>query len=333
MVQVIDRTLGTKLELIVITLFAIGVSAFLLTSCAFGIILHEGSITRFPPSDERVAYMPGPTKRGTIGLIWSCISTIFSCVYVSVHVDVPNPKRNDEFRKDIESHPKSRRIPPSLRNAFFRIWGWTAYPPCRRVIWMLFNIYAPELVVFVAMLEYMSAASGRRFMREVYRRRDWTMTHAFFADMGGFEVEEDGGPRTLATGREFYEWFVSHSAPQLDLGVIKAEIDDRSKSNSLLKALTCFQVVWVVVETIARVVEHRPISALEIATCAYIFCNIFIYGFWWSKPYDIRRRILLRRVLAGPQVSELKEDEQHCVAETAQSRPPTPGTTYISSMS
>lgn len=279
----------------IITLLCFGPITFALTAWAFAFTLHKGSITSFPPSDNRVAYIAGPDTRGTTSLIWSCISTIFTCVYISIHVDVPNPSRLEILKERLVGQGVH---PQFLINAIFTIWKWATKPICRRVLWMSFNIYAPELVVLVALLERISATYGRRVMKEL-KVEGWTMTHAFFADMGGFEVEYEGKAVVVPTNLELSYWLRSDEASrqQLDaayLKTLKEEIEDHSKRNALLKAYTCLQAVWVVVETVFRKIENRPVSELEVATCAYVFCTLFIYCFWWSKPYDVGRRIMLR---------------------------------------
>lgn len=61
---------------------------------------------------------------------------------------------------------------------------------------MIFNIIAPELVVFVATCEWLSARALRKRMARVDEKlaRDgqFTCALAFFAEMGGFRVLELG---------------------------------------------------------------------------------------------------------------------------------------------
>lgn len=49
----------------------------------------------------------------------------------------------------------------------------------------MFNILAPELIVLVAVKEYLSAKKGEKKIED----EGWTLAHAFFADMGGFKIQ------------------------------------------------------------------------------------------------------------------------------------------------
>lgn len=40
-------------------------------------------------ADEVVGWVPGPTERGTLTLIWSCLITIFACTWTVLHLNVP----------------------------------------------------------------------------------------------------------------------------------------------------------------------------------------------------------------------------------------------------
>lgn len=282
--------LGPRQELVILQLSISTFAAAAFALCALGIIYRGGTPTQSSLPEHHVSFVSGPTTRGTVNLISSCVTTIFNCVYVSVHVDLPNSTKSTEFRAEWEGVS----IPKSLLDAFFFLWDLSANPLVRRVFWMLFNIDAPEIVMYVAMLEYLSAAAGKRFMHAI-GDTGWTMTHAFFADMGGFEVEEnEGGARVFSTGEEFYKWRLAHPNFVLNLETISEEIADRSKSSGLLKLMTCTQASWLVVQTVMRLAEGIPVSELEILTCAYITCALVVYGFWWHKPYDVRRRVVLR---------------------------------------
>jgi hypothetical protein len=67
----------------------------------------------------------------------------------------------------------------------------------------------------------------------------------------------------------------------------KDEIDDRSASGPLLKAITVGQIVWSTTQIIARGARGIAISQLEIAVIAFAACAIVIYALYWSKPKEI----------------------------------------------
>ena len=68
----------------------------------------------------------------------------------------------------------------------------------------------------------------------------------------------------------------------------KDEIWDKSKANSLAKAIVCIQAIWFCAQVIGRLAQGIPISLLELNTFAHALCALLIYILWWSKPLDIQ---------------------------------------------
>jgi hypothetical protein len=65
------------------------------------------------------------------------------------------------------------------------------------------------------------------------------------------------------------------------------EINDKSKGDSFTRAIAIFQIVWTVIQVIARAARHLAISQLEIAVVAFSVCAIIIYGLNWKKPKGV----------------------------------------------
>ncbi|KAK0706130.1 hypothetical protein B0T26DRAFT_679854 [Lasiosphaeria miniovina] len=68
------------------------------------------------------------------------------------------------------------------------------------------------------------------------------------------------------------------------------EIKCQSRSDALTKAFA------VVQSTLA-------ITQLELATMAFVFCAMLMYGFWWHKPFGTEHRHTVVRVHRGPPVA------------------------------
>jgi hypothetical protein len=71
------------------------------------------------------------------------------------------------------------------------------------------------------------------------------------------------------------------------LQLSEAAISDRSKASALAKTLVVMQVLWFVVQTIARVLEGLLITHLEVVCLAFTLFNIGMYACWWDKPLDV----------------------------------------------
>lgn len=259
-----------------------GIFAILATvSVVFALSLHFGHTNSFPlppNSDAHVGYQQGANRRGTLDLIWSCLSTIFICVYVAMHVDIPNG-RDGRWNKLLH-----------------------------KVGWMVIGLFAPEFVLALAASEFEIAMRVKRVLNGEDREVGWSrsprlqshrrsqhshrcnLTFSYFVAMKGF-CDRHGtpiGPWDLT------DLWKKNLLQDLDhnLEGIMREIDDKSKADPLVKTVSCIQITWFLVNIIARHVTHMPISQLELTTCGYIVCTLATYVIWWYKPYDISEPIM-----------------------------------------
>ena len=65
------------------------------------------------------------------------------------------------------------------------------------------------------------------------------------------------------------------------------EIQDRSKSDGMVRLLAVIQLVWLAVQLVMRRIDKIPFAALEISTLAFSSCAIIIYITEWRKPKDV----------------------------------------------
>ncbi|KAG2117617.1 hypothetical protein DEU56DRAFT_874101 [Suillus clintonianus] len=183
-------------------------------------------------------------------IIWSCCLTIFACTWTAIH---PN-------------------IPGMYEGRVAKI--------TRRALIMGFAMAAPELVVIWALRQLLVLAKLQRKLQ-----CGWTMTHGFFARMGGFMLYVNDEPRGTLTPYELLR-FVSEKSVEMPV-ISKAEIEDRSKGDPLSKGIAVLQLVWFVSQLIARYVQNLPITLLEIDTLAIAALTCISYGLWWKKPKDV----------------------------------------------
>jgi hypothetical protein len=125
-------------------------------------------------------------------------------------------------------------------------------------------------------------------------QKDWTLTHSYFALMGGFQLKMT---RT-SLGYDLAEKEANIINPWgllrlMELKMFPNDIPKqliyaRSKSDSLGKGLICFQIMWMMIQIIARKVTGLPVTLLELNTAAHIGCTILLYSIWWYKPQDVR---------------------------------------------
>ena len=76
---------------------------------------------------------------------------------------------------------------------------------------------------------------------------------------------------------------------------------DKSKADSIAKTLICVQAFWIIIQSIARVASHLPLTFLEINTVGHVICSLFVFLFWWDKPLEV----LYPTLLAGDSMHDL----------------------------
>src|SRR5277367_3007849 len=102
-----------------------------------------------------VGWTPAPSRRGTINLLWSCLSTVFLCTWTVLCLNVP--ARDDSFWVQIR----------------------------RKAKWSLIVVFGPEILVSFAIGQWASARRSVAAFQEL-GYHEWTIRHAYYCDMGGF---------------------------------------------------------------------------------------------------------------------------------------------------
>jgi len=249
-----------------------------------------------PPSElsimvKLVKFVSQSGGRGTIPLIHGCLSTIVLCTWNALHLDLP---------ADCESN-------------------WTKI--LRKAKWMILAIIAPEAISVLALREWFETGWILDRIRALeshpisYNQQDdkkdvasvnsidvapserdletatygltgcsWKRTHAYYVNMGGF---------VLVCNNERYRLCAPQFLALLERKFIqlpslsKEEIKDKSKEDALTKVWGCIQITWLLAYLVGRIVEHLPITTLELFTVGVACCTFFSYGAWLEKPKDV----------------------------------------------
>ena len=64
-------------------------------------------------------------------------------------------------------------------------------------------------------------------------------------------------------------------------------ISDKSKANLLGKGLVCIQVIWFLIQCIARAAAGYPLALLEVHTMVHVVCALLMYALWWEVSLEI----------------------------------------------
>jgi hypothetical protein len=210
------------------------------------------------PPPPRVGWVSGGNNRGTLSLVWTCVFTIFICTWTVQHLAVHGAGVS--------------------KRTFIT----------RKLRWMGVNLFLPDAATANAMMQFLIVRRGLALIRAVDGYREFTWTQAWYLEMGGLVVEfvgdegaEDSGERkgveVLAYCFNCQEvaylikngHLVLHRA-----GISEREIKDKSKADVLAKVLTFLQSGWFALQCIGRGAQRLPLSELEIATVAFITCDV-----------------------------------------------------------
>jgi hypothetical protein len=212
-------------------------------------------------TEDYRGWVDGPDTRGTMDIIWPCISTVTLLLFSMLHLNVP-----------ASSDGITRRF-------------W------RKLRWFLLGSLCPELPMLFAFAQLASARRSREDMKAL-GVHDWTITHGFYADSGGFMLDIAGIRPFPITAKQLL-YLVRHQhidAPRIK----KIEIDDKSTADAVAKCLTFFQSGRFITNIITHAASGLRITPLELMASAILFCSSITLCLWWHKPLDVTTPTILK---------------------------------------
>lgn len=124
----------------------------------------------------------------------------------------------------------------------------------------------------------------------------WTLTHAYFANMGGFMFSPRVDELELSNPAPLTGEYLARCINDFDFpNITEGEIKDKSKTDGLAKAFSVFQISHLVLSLIVRRSQGLPSAQLEILTLAFAICGVATYAIYWYKPKDVSFPIQVRR--------------------------------------
>ena len=131
-----------------------------------------GALTAFQPNCtnpvQHVNFVSSPEVRGTMTILWSCLSVLLLCTWTIQHLSVPIHVKPTKPTWNIAVKEK----------ALFTF---------EKVKWMGLTIVGPEYVLGKALAEKLAAHHSRA----QFHHAEWTTTHGYFANMRGFVLRFD----------------------------------------------------------------------------------------------------------------------------------------------
>ncbi|KAI9727650.1 MAG: hypothetical protein M1828_005878 [Chrysothrix sp. TS-e1954] len=215
-------------------------------------------------------FTPSPNTRGSLDIVWSCVSTLFLCSWVQLCLNVPKPGAS--------------------RTSLFYT----------KICLTFLCVLAPELTGQAAASQFLMACKTKKqFQALGYEKgpKRWTLTHSFYAEMGGFLVQPADGSRAFPVDGQQLHYLVSKGYveyPQVNQNDIK----DKNKSDGLLgmsqslRHCGSWQVSFPdrfrVLHKTQSVADREKVSTLELSTAAFIFMSLWISAVWFKKPADVQ---------------------------------------------
>lgn len=126
------------------------------------------------------------------------------------------------------------------------------------------------------------------------RKHPWTIKHAFFARMGGFGLyipplpdhlrflPKDNPEDTYLITPTGMELLAQYPDAHKDIpDISKDEINAMSRASAFAKFIVCGQAIWFICQVLIRLIQHLPISLLELNTVAHAICVLLTFVYWW----------------------------------------------------
>ncbi|PYH47127.1 uncharacterized protein BP01DRAFT_315212 [Aspergillus saccharolyticus JOP 1030-1] len=201
-----------------------------------------------------------PYTRGTWSIISTCLLTIILCCWTAV---LPNiPARNDRWYDRLRD-----------RLHLFSI-----------------GLLGPEFLLMLALGQWSSARASVNNSSQGKATIPWTLTHAFYADMGGFVLNGEGIDSPFPVNAEQLFFLVKEK--YIDYPeVTEDDIKDRNKSDGFSRVIAACQTLWFVVNSTTRVAQGLFLTTLELTTISFVVVFLVTSYSWKHKPSNISSTI------------------------------------------
>lgn len=242
-----------------------------------------------------------PDGRGTLDIIWTCVFTAFISCWAILHPAIPPPGSSFWYR---------------LRD---------------RLLCLFVGVLAPEALVYNALVELLEVrALTRTYSEPQYFGEAWTNSHSFYSLMGGFRAycrpDSESEWRSVHINAQVIYQLVSTQQLDKEQILSEADIQDKGKSDAMIKIVAMVQVLGFTFQCVARRIQKLPLTTLEISTLAYVPCALTIQCLWWEKPCDVGESTLLRGYktrssssalrIQGPIEESVREYDQYPLRQT-----------------
>ena len=119
----------------------------------------------------------------------------------------------------------------------------------------------------------------------------FSKTYGFYVLMGGLAVDVSHIHDRLKKVFLTPEGVIHLADRGYFLHVSDADIEDKSKADTLAKALVLSQIIWTVLQCLSRKIVGLPLCILEVHVLVHAGCALIMYTLWFKKPLKIEETL------------------------------------------
>ena len=209
-----------------------------------------------------VGFVPEPNcGRGTIGIIWSCLTTIFLTTWTATHSKVA------------ATIQKSRR---------------------ERWLYSAISFFLPEALAGTAVNDIIDAHFLRSAIRRINGWGSFSLKQAFLVTQNGGIRIGDEGPETEALEKRHFLSLANSGRIKFEDFPSGAQIDSRAKADWIGKLVAVLQAFWFLATVLSRLMQGLPVTPLEDITAATACCGLAAFLLYLQCPQDVQERFPIR---------------------------------------
>ena len=215
-------------------------------------------------------------------IIWICLSTTTLAIWVSLHLYVDSPEASKlSLRAGLEKFRDGNTL-----DMFDASTDWPLQ--WRKPFEAVFTIWFPKNSVTNSIVGLFWAIQWKRRISAIPGFGKFSLRQSFILGHCGiyYKTGADRLHFEILSSWELEEFARNGQLVFKDLPS-NEELDDRSKSDRLLKSISVFQTLWFFANIIYRLYTGLPISLLEDLAAAYAFCGLVQLLGWFRCPQDI----------------------------------------------
>ena len=233
-------------------------------------------------SNRTITWQPEPLARGTWSILSVCVITTALCIWTALHLNIPlRDQKHPQFWRKLYWLGIGLFAPEIVAYT-----AWNQRQAASKGLKGIRNTIGQKPGVSWVKKAFHWSSRGDRSEPLANEKlggaevpttnspcqNQWTMAHAYYAYMGGFELDSsDSNHPILPPGRERMRLTLKGVAVALKLrpdilrDLPTDAILDKSKASPLAKAIVCGQALWFCLQCLGRVISSAPLSLLEVS--------------------------------------------------------------------